>query len=776
MAEEEEEVIIIEEDEPDESSKDDESLQNQDDEKKKKRLILIIIGAIILVLLILLLIFFIKNNNNESEIGKSTDELVSKIKTAEKKSIIKIKSQIETMIKKANILYARGNKKEALKLFEQIATYSESISNYNLGVAQMRKGRYKEAIDSFKKAIQNNENQCISALNAAVCSLHLKDKNLFSYYIQMAEAYLPDTYNSSLYSYLFALINYYKGNYYDILSAIKHPTTNSYAYEQNHIAAASYLILSYPLKAIDHIEKVVGPDDYLILGQMYARIGDYSLAANYLKKALTNSNYPLQSKKSLALVYLKNRMTSKAAKLLKELESDYKEKVNEVYPIQTKLSSAVTDVDAAQQKISLNELIKSPTSYKLIFEFAPFKVFNATQTLNYIKKGNAAIYVDEEEEATKYLSRSSSLSRANLMISKAIKYAIENRLLKANEIFNKALKHYPNHSILHYNLALTYAKLGNYTKAHEHFLRSYHLDSSNFLSGIFSLFCEALIHKHIPQVEKFLQEDLRKFIDPTTLQLFYQSLFYYYKGNITAASKWLDSKHENRPIFLILDILIASNLGDHHRAKLKTTILYNSMPRNVITNMLNLIMMSNETDIKTFSAKAINYLKHHTIDLNSVYYGSTFIRENFILLRFITGTLYPFVKQLEEQLMKETEEPSGIIEALAQSNIYLKRFEEAYVLFNQLVDQYKHQDSRTLFLAGIAAIGSKHTANAVALFELAKLEDPNNYESRYALGLLYLEQENIKAAAIQFGKIPDGIFQSKFFDFDIVKKELRARN
>jgi tetratricopeptide (TPR) repeat protein len=768
MAEEEEEVIIIEEDDPNESSEDDESLENNN---SKKRLIILSAIAILAILISLFL-----SSGDDEEKKSSTDDLVKKIKTAEKESLTNIKPQIEVMIKKANILYARGNKREALKLFEQIATYSESISNYNLGVAQMRKGNYKEAIESFKKAISNNENQCISALNAAVCSLHLKDKNLFSYYIQMAEAYLPDTYNSSLYSYLFTLINYYKGNYYDILSAIKHPTTKVYAYEQNHIAAASYLILSYPLKAIDHIEKVVGPDDYLILGQMYARIGDYSLATNYLNRALTNTKYPLQCKKSLALVHLKNRMTSKASKLLRELEKKYKEKTNEIYPIQTKLSSTVTDIDAAQHKISLNELIKAPTSYKLIFEFAPFKVFNATQTLNYIKKGNAAIYVDEEEEASKYLSRSSSLSRANLMISKAIKYAIENRLVKANEIFNEALKHYPNHSILHYNLALTYAKLGDYKKAHEHFLRSYHLDSSNFLSGIFSLFCEAFIHKHIPQVEKFLQEDLRKFTNPTTLQLFYQSLFYYYKGNITAASKWLNSKHENRPIFLILDILLSSNLDDFNRAKLKTTILYNSMPKNVITNMLNLIMMSNETDIKTFSAKAINYLKHHTIDLDSVYYGSRFIRENFIILRFITGTLYPFVLQLEDKLMKETKEPSGIIESLAISNIYLKRFEEAYVQFNQLVDQYKHQDSRTLFLAGIAAIGSRHTANAVALFELAKLEDPNNYESRYALGLLYLEQENIKAASIQFGKIPDGIFQSKFFDFDIVKKKLRARN
>jgi len=767
------EVIIEEENNKEENDSSEDEIEEdgesqEDKEKKRKKIYFILLGVATLFLIIfMVLLYFAYEKKIEREKKRSAEKaLIDKLKKSSdtKKEA---KSQIETMIKKANILYDRGDKKEALRLFEQIANYSESISFYNLGVAQMRQEHYKEAIKSFKKAIKNNENQCISALNAAVCSLHLKDKKLFSYYIQMAEAYLPDTYSSTLYSYLFALINYYKGNYYEALSAINHPTTKAYAYEQNHIAAASYLILSQPLKAIEHIEKVVGPDDYLILGQMYARVGDYTFATKYLKKAVANSNSPLKSKKSLALVHLKNHMTSKASKLIKELDATYKEEATRMYPIQTKLSSAVTDIDAAQQKISLNTLIKAPTSYKLIFEFAPYKVFNASQTLNYIKKGNAAIYVDEEKEAARYLSRSSSLSRANLMISEAIKYAIKNRLLKANEIFTKALKRYPNHSILHYNLALTYAKLGNYKKAHKHFLRSYHLDSSNYLSGIFSLFCETFVHKHIPQVERFLQEDFRNFLEPTTLQLFYKSLFHYYKGDMIAASKWLDSKHENRPIYLILDILIASNLGDYTQAKLKTTILHNSMPKNVITNMLNLIMASNETDIKTFASKAISYLKHNTIDLDSVYYGSRFVRDNFITLRFITGTLYPFMKQLEERLQKELDEPLGIIEALAQSNIYLKRFEEAYVLLNQLVDQYKLQDSRTLFLTGIAAIGSRHSANAVALFELAKLEDPHNYESRYALGLLYLEQENAKAAAIQFGKIPDGAFKSKFFDFDI---------
>jgi Tfp pilus assembly protein PilF len=75
---------------------------------------------------------------------------------------------------------------EALKLYEKIALYSEAISQYNLGVVQLKEGEYKSALDNFKRSIANSENRCVSAINAAVCSLHLKREKDFNTYINMA--------------------------------------------------------------------------------------------------------------------------------------------------------------------------------------------------------------------------------------------------------------------------------------------------------------------------------------------------------------------------------------------------------------------------------------------------------------------------------------------------------------------------------------------------------------------------------------------------------------
>jgi tetratricopeptide (TPR) repeat protein len=770
---EEEEVIILEEEEGERPSEPlEEAEGNEGPEPRKgrdKKLLFLLAGVLVLLLVAAgVLVAVLVQKRSAPEEAVDTAKIAEKIKSSERIRPLATPSEIERMIKKANLLYERGDKREALNLFEQIATYSASISYYNLGVAQMRQERWKEAIESFKKAIQNGENRAISAINAAACALHLKDRKLFEYYLQMAEANLPDTYNSSLYSYLYALVQYYRGNYFEILSAVEHPTSRTYRKELDHLGAVGYAVFDRPEKAIGLLERATAPSDHMILGQLYARTGDYPMAIRYLQKAVEGGESPIASRKALALVYLKNLMPQKSADLLKKLETDFHGKGRGLYPIGVKLAPAVYDIHAAQKRYAVEKMVSPPNAFRLLFEFAPFKVFNATQTINYIKKGNASIYVDEAPEAAKYLSRSSSISRVNILISRAIKAAIEHRLRKANTLLEEALKKYPNHSILHYNLGLTYAQLGNYTKAHKHFLRSYHLDTTNYLSAIFALMCESLTGEPIPQVEQFVSDDLKQIQNPTVVDRFHQALYYFYKGNIAGASKWPTSTHDNRPVYLLLDLLIFANEGRWEEAKKSASKLRNRMPRDVLANILYLQMKERDKPIKRFSAAAQRYLADHPMDLDAVYYGSAFTRENYIALRFITGTLYPFKERLERKLIEEHEDPVGIIESLALTDIYLKKYEEAYVLLNQLVDRYHMQDSRTLFLTAVAAIGAGHHANATALLELAKLTDPGNLESRYALGLLQLEAGNTDAAVIQFSKIPDGTFRSEFFDFDVV--------
>jgi hypothetical protein len=75
-------------------------------------------------------------------------------------------------------------------------------------------------------------------------------------------------------------------------------------------------------------------------------------------------------------------------------------------------------------------------------------------------------------------------------------------------------------------------------------------------------------------------------------------------------------------------------------------------------------------------------------------------------------------------------------------------------------------------LGGVASIGANHHANSIALLELAKLKNPNNMESRYALGLLYLEFKNNQGAGIQFQNIGNSGFISQYFDFKIDTKKI----
>ncbi|MGB2553959.1 hypothetical protein ACPF04_12465, partial [Campylobacter sp. MOP51] len=73
----------------------------------------------------------------------------------------------------------------------------------------------------------------------------------------------------------------------------------------------------------------------------------------------------------------------------------------------------------------------------------------------------------------------------NLELSKAISSALNYKLKEANAHFAKLISLYPEHSVLHYNLALSYAQIGNFSLAAKHFITSYHLDPTNHLAGVF---------------------------------------------------------------------------------------------------------------------------------------------------------------------------------------------------------------------------------------------------------------------------------------------------
>ncbi|MBW6489481.1 MAG: hypothetical protein K0A91_10575, partial [Sulfurimonas sp.] len=92
---------------------------------------------------------------------------------------------------------------------------------------------------------------------------------------------------------------------------------------------------------------------------------------------------------------------------------------------------------------------------------------------------------------------------------------------------------------------------------------------------------------------------------------------------------------------------------------------------------------------------------------------------------------------------------------------------ESYMLYNNLIDNLKVRDSQTLFLGAVASTAAEHHENAIALLELSKMKNPDFLESRYALGLLYLEAKNNKGAVIQLSRVTKNNFNSEYFNFVI---------
>jgi len=761
-----EEIIIIEESDAAgveaTESKDDESTKEKPPFPKKK---LIIIIGILGVLLLAGggITFALLSHSGEEGVGSTEEQLIAS-KNPEEPKIEP--SELENMIERANYMYANGNQTEALKLFEKIALYSESISQYNLGVVRLKEKEYTAALENFKRSIAMSENRCVSALNAAVCCLHLKQKENFEYYIDLAHAYLNTESNSPMYSYYYSLINYYRGNYFEALSALNHPTTDEYQLTQNKLKASIDTLYGNYNGAIDTLENPLQEIDSFSLGLLYANTGNLARARDYLNTAIIQNKKPVEESLSLVFVDLKMGQHQEAGDILKRISDKYPNDVYTPYPIKVFLKSTLFDTNTIQKAYRNIDAKVHPQTYPKIFAFAPYKIFNANQTISYIRKGNANIYIDDIDSAKEYLEKSSRASDIDYGIALAIQKALRFHLRDSNNQLQKLLIAHPQHSILQYNLALTYAQLGDYTKAYDHFLRSYHLDANNYLSGIFAIMTSEMISKPNPKLLSILKENLNQ--EPKTEESdLYQTLLSISENNYPSSSRWLDNHYKERPLYLVMKIIIAQELGMEEEAKAASEKLTYTQPHDALPHLLYIdTHFSNEAP-KAYARLSLNYLKNQKLNNEDIYFGPQISRDKAIAMAAITGRLEPLIQTLQTKLQTTTENRTNITSALALAYFYNQDFEKSYTLYNEAVDTYKLADERTLFMAASASIGAGHYQNAIALLELSKMTNPNYLENRYALGLLYMQVQNNPAAVIQFTKMGNSGFKSNTFDFKI---------
>lgn len=675
-------------------------------------------------------------------------------------------TRVDGMIQKANALYLKGEVEQALKVYEQIAVYNESLSNYNLGVSQMNEGKFDEAFDSFKKAIANGENQSVAAINAAVCALKLNDKEKFKYYIDLAQVYLPKEGKSKLYDYYLALINYYKGYYPEALQMLQRVNSEPYTDVAKYLSAKIYAKMDFDAKSVQQLNTQGSFEPSLSLGLLYARMGEYDKAKIALNIAMKIERDFNQSLSALTLVDIK---TGDFQDMLLRLQDTYrndedKYKILDRYKIKVRLNKELFNIAIAQRNFSNDILKKQKDQFDLLFYFAPYQVFDSKQASLYIKKANITNFVDDSSDGQSYLARSQALSSTNVKISNIINDALNQKLRLANKEFQALLEDYPEHSILQYNLALTYAQMQNYELAYKHFSSSYHLNPKNYLAGAFAMFCGKLSDNDTTKLYHEILDNIAA--DSNFKANMQKNMLFLANGDYISMLPYLDENGQKTPLNLIFETIIAKNNNLNNQVDVRIAKLRSELPQDIVANILYFNSLNSNLNIKEYAQNAQIHFKNLQVDYRSVFGGSNIARELYVNLMHIAGLLNLERQKFKTLINTSKVKDEGMIQTLAYLDIFAQQYEESYALYNTLIDEYGAKDSRTLFLASVAAVGANNPNSAIALLQLSKLTDKNNKESKVALGLLYQEVGNYEAAMTQYRTLPND-FKSEFFTFDI---------
>lgn len=673
-------------------------------------------------------------------------------------------SDLEEMIRKANLLYASGNKIEALDIFGRISNYSEGLSSYNLGVAQMKEKDYNSAIESFQRAIDSGEDRVVSALNAAASALNLKQNALASYYIDLAQAYLPYAGNLPLYSYFYGLVAYYEGNYLGAISPLLHPTSQYYQEENARLLSTIFAYYNDDERAIEFLSKAPTKQDYFPLGLLYARVGDYKKSIEYIQSAIEENGKSYQYDSALQLIALKVHDYAKSSKLLED-HMEQNLRGENPYPIRTRLKESLFDIQEAQRRFWDSFTGQKLNAYKTLFYFAPYQVFNAREAIAIIKEGGLSINLNELQEAKDVLLRGATISRVNREIAQSILASLNGNIREANKILTQAVSEYANHSTLHYNLGLTLAQLGDFDGAYKHFLRAYHLNPKEPLFGLFAMIGAQLTYRNYERLGSQVGESIANISDEIEQQFYYTLLSFINGGMLNGA--WMEIDKGNRSLYWALDFVLSvanDNKGTMVRA---AYALKQIDPKDIMTNLLTLLAENYRANPHSLSLKMQTFYRDNTLNKNPLYYGPSVVREMYIDTSYIVGTLHYVMDDLENKLLGENNEVRGIVQAIALGDIYLREFEKSFALYNSLIDDLKEADTQTLFMAAVAAVGSNNPSNAAALLQLSKLEAPTNYETRAALGYLYQENKNYRAASTQFSSLANSRVNTSYFDFEI---------
>ena len=128
---------------------------------------------------------------------------------------------------------------------------------------------------------------------------------------------------------------------------------------------------------------------------LYARLGQYERARNRLNLALNKGGDSNKINAMIAIINLKDGKFEAATDELKAVFQEDPLFLNANFPIKTILKPELFDVNLAQAHFRNDLFFDKTKRYETLFYFAPYKVFDPNQTINYIRKGSVSLFLDD---------------------------------------------------------------------------------------------------------------------------------------------------------------------------------------------------------------------------------------------------------------------------------------------------------------------------------------------------------------------------------------------
>lgn len=356
--------------------------------------------------------------------------------------------------------------------------------------------------------------------------------------------------------------------------------------------------------------------------------------------------------------------------------------------------------------------------------------------------------------------------------------ALENkRLKKALSFFDLSLKNSPNNALLHYNTGLIYAQLENYHKAYFHFLRAFHLNSADYLSAVFAVLASHFTHEDTTEFLREITENFysHDFSSPTQKALL-SSLIAYLNYRTNWDMDWLKNAPKKLPFYYALEAVFAKESKDKKLMVQSFGNLKKMLPKDLISNIFYEIVSYYDASIR-HTLSIYTLLDSHKISWDQTMQGPILGRHFYTYMGFMVNDLDHQERLLEQKIasLEEGEAPNDWLENLALVSLFQGQYEKASALYQNLIDGLKDNEARLKILAGLTYIAQNNYNNAALWLELGKLDDPNNENIRYALGLLYQRKGDLKSALNHFLAIKTSDFSSPYFDFEIDANLLKER-